>query len=67
MKVNCESQYCEIRVSRSLDEAEKLFYRLLSQYPAEDSKLCNEFARISPAKGLYETGLQLYEKFLIKI
>jgi tetratricopeptide (TPR) repeat protein len=49
-----------------LDEAEKVFNRLSSQYPIGTSKLYDGLARIAQDKGLYDISLQLYEKSLSK-
>jgi tetratricopeptide (TPR) repeat protein len=49
------------------DQAEKIFHRLLSQYPTKTSQLYNELAQIAQDKGLYEISLQFYEKSLVKV
>jgi hypothetical protein len=43
---------------------ERIFNRLLSQYPVDNSEFYDGLARVAQDKGLYKTSLNLYEKSL---
>lgn len=49
-----------------LDDAEKIFHRILTQQPSGTSQLYDALARITQDKGLYETSLEWYKKSLSK-